>query len=191
VGRRGAQGAPEAAKAAAFCGWSENGCARRRAEHKGHVWTYDFVIDRIEDGGRLKLLAVVDEYTRECLYLDAERSVTAKEVVKTLSALFDQRGEPSFVRSDNGPEFVARVVKWRLEAPRVKTLNIGPGSPCESAYSETFIGRFVDQLLESEKFTSLLEARVIAEVCRRHATKRGHTAPLITELRLSLRCCAM
>ena len=82
-------------------------------------------------------------------------------------------------------------MKWRLEASRVKTLNIGPGSPCESAYSETFIGRFVDQLLESEKFTSLLEARVIAEVYRRHATKRGHTAPLITELRLSLRCCAM
>ena len=115
VGRRGAQGAPEAAKAAAFCGWSENGCARRRAEHKGHVWTYDFVIDRIEDGGRLKLLAVVDEYTRECLYLDAERSVTAKEVVKTLSALFDQRREPSFVRSGKR----SRVRRPRREvAPR-------------------------------------------------------------------------
>jgi len=94
---------------------SENGCTRRRAEHKDHVWSYDFVMDLTEDGRRLKMLPVVDEYTRECLSIGVGRSITAEDVVETLASLFRRRGAPSFIRSDNGPEFVAEAVKRWLE----------------------------------------------------------------------------
>jgi len=77
----------------------ENGCTRRQAEHKDHVWSYDFVMDLTEDGRRLKMMPVVDEYTRECLSIDVERSITAKDVVETLASLFHRRGEPSFIRA--------------------------------------------------------------------------------------------
>ena len=158
-------------------GTSEHGCVRRRAEHKDHVWSYDFVMDRTEDGRRLKMLAVVDEYTRECLSIEVERSITAKEVVKTLVALFDQRGEPYFIRSDNGPEFVAKALKQWLEEVGVETLYIEPGSPWENAYAETFIGRFGDELLKREVFANLLEAKVLVEEYRNHYNReRPHSA---------------
>ncbi len=115
-------------------GESENGCTRRRSEHKNHVWSYDFVMDLTEDGRRLKMMPVVDEYTRECLSIALERSITAEDVVATLASLFRSRGEPAFIRSDNGPEFIAKAVKRWLEASEVKTLYIEPGSPWENAY---------------------------------------------------------
>src|SRR5215207_8860063 len=90
---------------------SENGCTRRRAEHKDHVWSYDFVMELTEDGRRLKMMPVVDEYTRECLSIDVERTITAEDVVATLTSLFLSRGEPAYIRSDNGPEFIAKAVK--------------------------------------------------------------------------------
>ncbi len=99
--------------------------------------------------------------SRECLSIEAERSITARDVVKVLAKLFEERGEPAFIRSDNGPEFVAKVVKRWLEASGVETLYIEPGSPWENAYTETFIGRFSDELLKREVFTSLLEANVL------------------------------
>ena len=105
-------------------GESKNGCTRKRAEHKDHVWSYDFVMDLTEEGRRLKMMPVVDEYTRECLSIDVERSITAEDVVKTLASLFGRRGEPSFIRSDNGPEFVAKAIKHWLEASGVRTLYI-------------------------------------------------------------------
>ena len=129
-------------------GESENGCTRRQAEHKDHVWSYDFVMDLTEDHRRLKMMPVVDEYTRECLSIDVERSITAEDVVSTLASLFRSRGEPAFIRSDNGPEFIAKTVKQWLEASEVKTLYIEPGSPWENAYSETFISRFSDEVLK-------------------------------------------
>jgi putative transposase len=92
-------------------GESKNGCTRRRAQHKDRAWSYDFVMDQTEEGRRLKLLPVVDEYTRECLSIKIERSITAEDVVGTLASLFRRRGEPAFIRSDNGPEFVARAIK--------------------------------------------------------------------------------
>jgi putative transposase len=149
-------------------GKSENGCARRKAEHKDHVWSYDFVMDRTEDGRRLKMMPIVDEYSRECLRIEVERSITAKEVVKTLAALFARRGEPAFIRSDNGPEFIAKAVKRWLEVSGVRTLYIEPGSPWENAYSETFNSRFGDELLKREAFTSLMEAKVLVEEYRDH-----------------------
>jgi len=158
-------------------GNSENGCKRRRAEYRDHVWSYDFVIDRTEDGRRLKMMPVVDEYSRECLSIEVQRSITAEDVVRTLAALFEQRGEPSFIRSDNGPEFIAQGVKQWLEVSGVKTLYIEPGSPWENAYSETFISRLRDELLKREEFTSLLEAKVLIKEYRNHYNcKRPHSA---------------
>jgi len=149
-------------------GTSENASNRKRAKYKDHVWSYDFVIDRTEDGRRLKMLPVVDEYSRECLTIEVQRSITAEDVVRTLAALFEERGEPSFIRSDNGSEFIAQAVKCWLEVSGVKALYIEPGSPWENAYSETFISRFGDELLKREVFTSLLEAKVLVEGYRNH-----------------------
>ncbi len=158
-------------------GGSENGCRRRRAEHKDHVWSYDFVMDLTEEGRRLKMMPVVDEYTRECLMIDVERSITAEDVVATLTSLFRSRGEPAFIRSDNGPEFMAKAVKQWLEASEVETLYIEPGSPWENAYSETFISRFSDELLKREVFTDLLEAKVLVDDYREHYNhRRPHSA---------------
>ena len=134
-------------------------------------------MDRTEDGRTLKMMPVVDEYSRECLSLEVERSITAKEVVKTLATLFAQRGEPAFIRSDNGPEFIAKAVKRWLGVSGVQTLYIEPGSPWENAYSETFISRFGDELLKREEFSSLLEAKVLVEGYRNHYNQeRPHSA---------------
>jgi transposase InsO family protein len=158
-------------------GTSDNGCTRSRAEHRNHVWSYDFVMDRTEDGRRLKMMPVVDEHTRECLAIEVERSITAEDVVGTLATLFRERGEPTFVRSDNGPEFIASAVRSWLEASGVGTLYIEPGSPWENAYGESFIGRLGDELLKREAFTGLLEAKVLVEEYRQHYNhRRPHSA---------------
>jgi putative transposase len=158
-------------------GGSENGCTRRRAEHKDHVWSYDFVMDLTEEGRRLKMMPVVDEYSRECLSIDVERSITAEDVVATLTSLFLSRGGPAYIRSDNGPEFIAKAVKQWLQASEVETLYIEPGSPWENAYSETFISRFSDELLKREVFTDLLDAKVLIEDYRGHYNhQRPHSA---------------
>ena len=147
---------------------SENGVARRRAEYPGHLWSYDFAMDATEDGRRLKMMPVVDEYSRECLALEVERSITSEEVVKTLDRLFAKRGAPRFIRSDNGPEFIAQAVKRWLAASGVETLYIEPTAPWENAYSETFISRMRDELLDREEFANLKEAKVLAEDYREH-----------------------
>ena len=149
-------------------GSSENSVARRRAEYLGHLWSYDFAMDATEDGRRLKMMPVVDEYSRECLALEVERSITSEEVVKTLDRLFAERGAPRFIRSDNGPEFIAQAVKRWLAASGVETLYIEPGAPWENAYSETFISRMRDELLDREEFANLNEAKVVAEDYREH-----------------------
>jgi putative transposase len=147
-------------------GSSENGCVRHRAEHKNHVWSYDFTLDQTADGRRLKLMPVVDEFTRECHTIEVERSITAEEVIATLSYLFRVHGEPEYIRSDNGPEFIAKAVREWLACSGVKTLYIEPGSPWENAYLESFNGKLEDELLGREIFTSLLEAKVVIEQYR-------------------------
>jgi transposase InsO family protein len=144
-------------------GQGENGCTRRKAERPNHVWSYDFLHDQTADGRGLKLLPVVDEFTRECLTIEVERHLTAREVVSTLEYLFEVRGEPEFIRSDNGPEFVAEAVRVWLARRGSKALYIAPGSPWENAYSETFNGRLRDELLDREEFETLKEAKVIVE----------------------------
>ena len=118
-------------------GSSENSCTRRRAEYIDHVWSYDFAMDTTEDGRRLKVMPVVDEYTRECLTLEMKRSITAEDVLSILAKLFTERGEPDYTRSDNGPEFIASAIKRWLDVRGVKTLYIEPGSPWENACSSS------------------------------------------------------
>jgi putative transposase len=149
-------------------GSSENGCTRRRAEYPGHLWSYDFAMDATEDGRRLKIMPIVDEYSRECLALEMERSITAEGVVEILNLLFTERGEPAYIRSDNGPEFIAETIKRWLAASGVKTLYIEPGAPWENAYSESFISRLRDELLNREVFANLKEAKVLAKDYRDH-----------------------
>jgi transposase InsO family protein len=144
-------------------GHSANSCSRRKAERRNHVWTYDFVMDRTEDGKRLKFLTIVDEYTRECLAIVVARHITGVEVVETLRRLISERGAPTYVRSDNGPEFIAQAVRAWLASAHVDTLFIAPGSPWENAYCESFNGKLQDELLKGELFTSLAEARWLTE----------------------------
>lgn len=144
-------------------GCSANGILRRRPEHPNHVWTYDFVFDRTEDGRRIKILAVVDEFTRECPALEFERRMDAADVVDVLRELFAVRGAPEFIRSDNGGEFTADAVRSRLEEAGTGTLFIEPGSPWENAYIESFNGRLRDELLDQEAFATLAEAKHLGE----------------------------
>jgi putative transposase len=146
-----------------FPGCSENSCVRHRAERMNHVWSYDFVADRTEDGRQLKMLVVIDEFTRECLAIEVDRSFTAADVVGVLQYLFAVRGTPEHIRSDNGPEFVAKaVVRW-LERVDVGTLFIAKGSPWENGYVESFNGKLRDELLNRELFLSLEEARWVID----------------------------
>ncbi len=137
-------------------GSSANSCAVLRAERRGHVWTYDFVMDRTERGGQLKFLPVLDEYTREAHAVEVGRSFTGREVVAVLKRLFLKHGEPEYIRSDNGSEFVARVVQEGLKEAGVKTLFIAPGSPWENGFSESF-NRALSPLRVGEQCGSLIE----------------------------------
>jgi putative transposase len=144
-------------------GGSENSCVRHRAERKNHVWSYDFVIDQTEDGRQLKLLVVLDEYTRECLAIEVARSFTSDDVVSLLQYLFAVRGVPDYLRSDNGPEFVAHRVRRWLDQAGVGTLFIEKGSPWENGYVESFNGKLRDELLNRELFLSLEETRWVID----------------------------
>ncbi len=144
-------------------GSSENSGALKQAEHRNHVWSYDFIYDRTEDGRQLKFLPVMDEYTRESLALEVDRSITGEDVVDVLAYLFAVHGEPEFIRSDNGPEFVATAVREWLEDSGVSTLFIEPGSPWENGHIESFNSRFRDEFLNLELFTTLTEAQVLTE----------------------------
>jgi transposase InsO family protein len=144
-------------------GSSENGCIRHRPQHKDHVWSYDFLTDRTEDGRQLKVLVVIDEYTRESLAIEAGRSFTSGQVIEVLQYLFAVRGRPQYIRSDNGPEFVAHAVcKWLAQA-EVQTLFIAKGSPWENGYVESFNSRLRDELLNRELFLSLTEAQWVLD----------------------------
>jgi transposase InsO family protein len=147
-------------------GKSENGCLRRRAEHKDHVWCWDFVFDRTTAGSPLKWLSIVDEYTRECLTLKVDRSITSEDVIDTLAELFAMRGVPKCIRSDNGPEFIAKAIQHWLAQVDVETLYIEPGSPWENGFAESFHSRLRDEFLALEIFESLAAARKLTAAWR-------------------------
>jgi transposase InsO family protein len=149
-------------------GHSENSCVMKKAEHKNHVWCWDFTMDETSDGRRLKWFSVVDEFTRECLGLEVERRIKAKDVVTILTWLEARHGAPGAIRSDNGPEFIARAVgKW-LTARKVGSLYIAPGSPWENGYSESFNSRMKAEFANREVFGSLLEAKVLGAEYKRY-----------------------
>lgn len=158
-------------------GMSENGSLRLCAMRPNQVWSYDFLFDTTESGSTLKLMPIVDEYTRECLAIDVSTSITSKEVIARLGELFAERGEPEHIRSDNGPEFIADAVKEHLSALRVEMRYIEPGAPWQNPYIESFNGRLRDELLEREVFTTVLEAQVLVENWRRQYNEcRPHSA---------------
>jgi len=144
-------------------GSSENSCAVKKAEYPNHVWTYDFMGDQTEDGRKLKLLTVLDEFTRESPAIEVGRSIRAKDVIAVLEYLFMVRGAPKFIRSDNGPEFIADKIKKWLKKNHVETLYVEPGSPWENGYIESFNGKLRDDILDRELFYSVKEAKVIVE----------------------------
>lgn len=155
-------------------GDSANGAKRLRAERINQVWSYDFVWDQTEQGRRLKWLPILDEHTRECLALEVEYSITAHGVIDILQRLVEERGAPEFIRSDNGPEFIAQGVRSWLAEKGMKTLYIEPGAPWENAYSESFNSRLRDEFLNVEAFGSKLEAKVLG---RDHREKYNHQRP--------------
>ncbi len=158
--------------------WLTDGsCIRLRPERPNHVWAYDFVTDRTHDGKAFRLLTIVDEFTREALAIVVARKLTADDVLATLTDLFITRGCPDHLRSDNGPEFCAKVVREWLHWLEVRTLFIEPGSPWENGYSESFNGKLRDELLDREIFYTLREARILIEWWRQHYnTVRPHSA---------------
>jgi transposase InsO family protein len=149
-------------------GHSENSCAMKNAEYKNHVWCWDFTMDETSEGRRLKWFSVMDEFTRECLVLEVERRMTARDVVVILTWLEAKRGAPGAIRSDNGPEFIARVVGRWLAARKVGSLYIAPGSPWENGYSESFNSRMKAEFADREVFGSLLEAKVLGAEYQRY-----------------------
>ena len=149
--------------------WFNDGsCVRLRPERRDHVWAYDFVQARTHDGRPFKMLTIVDEFTRECLGIDVARRITSDEVLERLAWLMVIRGVPDHIRSDNGPEFTAKVVRSWLSRVGVKTLFIEPGSPWENGYVESFNGKLRDELLNGEIFYTLREAKVLIEGWRQH-----------------------
>ncbi len=158
--------------------WLGDGsCIRLRPTHRNHVWSYDFVQDTTHDGRPLRMLTVLDEYTRECLAIKVERNLNAQEVLEVLAGLFLTRGVPEHIRSDNGPEFTAHAVRNWLSQIGVRTLFIEPGSPWENGYNESFNGKLRNELLNGEIFYTLKEAQVLIERWRIHYnTIRPHSA---------------
>ncbi|MEA2086383.1 MAG: IS3 family transposase [Chloroflexota bacterium] len=137
-----------------------------KAEYPNHVWSYDFVEDRTERGGKLRILAIIDEYTRECLAIRIAASIPASAVVGVLEWLFLTRGVPKFLRSDNGPEFVAKAVCRWLKESGCSSLFIKPGSPWENGYIESFNDKLRDECLNREIFRNGKEAQTIVEAWR-------------------------
>jgi transposase InsO family protein len=158
--------------------WLTDGsCLRMRPEHRNHVWSYDFVADRTVDGRPLKMLTVIDEHARECLAIDVERRMGSIQVLERLADLFVERGAPAYIRSDNGPEFTAELIRSWLGRLDVETLFIEPGSPWENGYNESFNGRFRDEFLNGELFYTLKEAKILIERWRREYNEfRPHSS---------------
>jgi len=144
--------------------WLNDGsCIRLRPEYPDHVWSYDFLMNRTQAGHPMRMLTILDEYTRECLSIDVEKQLDSEDVLSRLTELFVERGMPTYIRSDNGSEFTAKRVRSWLKEIGVKTLFITPGSPWENGYIESFHGKLRDELLNREIFDTILEAKVLVK----------------------------
>ena len=158
--------------------WLTDGsCLRLRPGHRNHVWSFDFVETQTHDGRRLRLMTLIDEFTRKCLAIRVARRINAIGVIETLADAMLFEGTPQYIRSDNGPEMVAKVLRQWLAGLGTKSLYIEPGSPSENGYCESFNGKLRDECLNGEIFYSLKEAQIIIESWRNHYnTKRPHSA---------------
>ena len=158
--------------------WLNDGsCVRKRPEYRSHVWAYDFVQGRTHNGKAFRILTVIDEYTRECLALKVERKLKSIDVIDSLADLFILKSVPSYIRSDNGPEFTAKALREWITRIGAKTLFIEPGSPWENGYNESFNGKLKDELLNGEIFYTLREAQILIEEWRKlYNTKRPHSS---------------
>ena len=158
--------------------WLNDGsCIRLRPQHRNHVWSYDFVEARTHDGRSLRLLVMIDEYTRECLAIRVAWRLNSAHVIELLGDCMLTYGVPDHVRSDNGAEMTARRVKQWLASVGTKPLFIEPGSPWENGYCESFTGRLRDECLNGEIFYSLKEAQVVIEQWRKfYNTVRPHSS---------------
>ncbi|MEJ0095011.1 MAG: IS3 family transposase [Methylocella sp.] len=158
--------------------WLNDGsCVRLRPQCPNHVWSYDFVEDRTHDGRKYRMLNIIDEFTRECIAIRINRQLKAADVIDVLSDLFILRGVPVHIRSDNGPEFIAKALRDWIAAVGAKTAYIMPGSPWENGYCESFNSKLRDELLNGEIFYTLKEAKVVIERWRRHYnTVRPHSS---------------
>ena len=158
--------------------WLNDGsCVRLRPERANHVWSYDFVSARTHDGRTLRLLTLIDEYTRECLAIRVARRLGSAEVLETLADVMLWHGIPEYLRSDNGPEFIAKELRQWLAKLGTGTLYIEPGSPWENGYCESFNGKLRDECLNGEIFYSLKEAQIVIEWWRiEYNTRRPHSA---------------
>tara|TARA_Y100000296_G_scaffold71256_1_gene86573 strand:- start:4973 stop:5632 length:660 start_codon:yes stop_codon:yes gene_type:complete len=158
--------------------WLADGsCIRMRPEYANHVWSWDFVMERTHDGRVLKILVLIDEFTRRCLALHVARQIRSNDVIDILAEAMVAYGVPAYLRSDNGPKMVAKNLRRWLASVGSKTLYIEPESPWENGYCESFNGKFRDELLNGEIFYTLREAQVIIERCRhQYNTVRPHSA---------------
>lgn len=154
---------------------NDGSCIRLRAEPPDHVWSYDFVEDRTHDGRKYRMLNVIDKFAHEALAIRPDCKLNSTDVIDVLSDLFIQRGVPGHIRSDNGPEFIARAVQDRIAVVGAKTAYIARGSPRENGYIESFNARLRDELPDGEILFTLAEARNIVEKWRRYYnTVRPH-----------------
>lgn len=174
------------------CGGSENSCVRKRPLRPNHVWSYDFIEDRTEKNRKLRMLVVIDEFTRESLAIEMAWSFKSRQVIEVLQYLFAVRGAPEHLRSDNGPEFVAQAVTRWLDRAGVKTLFIAKGSPWENGYVESFNSRFRDELLDRELFVGLEDARWVVDRWRLdYNHQRPHSSlGYQTPAAFAARCCS-
>ena len=159
-------------------GQDKNGCHLEPSRGKDDVWTWDFIFDRTSDGRSLKWLSLIDEYTRECLSLEARRSMTAREIQEILADVVARRGSaPLRVRSDNGPEFAALAVRNWLETSGSGTLYVAPGSPWQNGFAESFHSRLRDEFLEREEFENEVQAQALSDLWRaEYNTERPHSS---------------
>ena len=173
-------------------GSSENGCSLLQAEHEGHVWCWDFVFDHLTSGSTLKCLSIVDEFTRECLALKVDRSITSEDVIDTLADLFGSRGVPRHIRSDNGPEFMATDVREWLQRVDVQALYIESGSPWQNGYAESFHSRLRDEFLALEEFENLVAAKKLTAAWQEDYNQRRPHSSLgyVTPAEFAARCAA-
>ncbi len=147
---------------------NDGSCIRLRPCWNNHVWSYDFVADKLSNGKVIRMLTVIDEYSRKCLAIDVRRQFQSDDVLEVLSRLFITEGMPDYIRSDNGSEFTAKILQDWLKQLKVKTAFIEPGSPWENGYNESFNGRLRDECLNGEIFHTLKEAQVIIGDWRYH-----------------------